>query len=89
MKDDMKNKIDDSTLEGVSGGVIFCSKGISGADAEKPWEVLDDHTGNNIYWNGEKQVFRTREEAVKAAKMIGANVVELTWDQVLQMRGQK
>ena len=82
-------KINENDLEGISGGVIFNSKGITGADDSKPWEVLDDHTGNNIYWNGEKQVFATKEEALKAAKMIGANTMEVTWDQVLQMRDQK
>ena len=82
-------KINENDLEGISGGVIFNSKGITGADDSKPWEVLDDHTGNNIYWNGEKQVFATKEEAEKAAKMIGANTMEVTWDQVLQMRGLK
>lgn len=82
-------KINDDDLGNVSGGVIFNSKGIDGADRDKPWEVLDDHTGNNIYFNGVKQVFATREEALKAAKEIGANAMEVTWDQVLQMRGQK
>ena len=89
MKDELNNRIDDRELEGVAGGVIFNASNISGADQSKPWEVLDDHTGNNIYINGQKQVFATRQEAVDAAKRIGANVMEVNWDQVLTMRGLK
>ncbi|MCR5650942.1 MAG: hypothetical protein K6F86_07165 [Lachnospiraceae bacterium] len=85
---DNKNIINDSDLGNISGGVIFNASGISGADRNKPWEVLDDRTGNNIYINGEKQVFETREKAIEAAKRIGANHMEVTWDQVLQMREQ-
>ncbi len=88
MKDNITVRIDDKELENVSGGVIFNASGITGADPNKPWEVLDDHTGNNIYINGEKQVFETREKAIEAAKRIGANHMEVNWDQVLQMRSQ-
>ena len=85
----MNNKIDDNDLGNVSGGVLFNSTGISGADPEKPWEVLDDHTGEIIYFNGEKQVFKTRKEAIEAAKRLGLNTMEFTWDQVLEKRGMK
>ena len=85
----MNNKIDDNDLENVSGGVLFNSTGISGADPEKPWEVLDDHTGEIIYFNGKKQVFKTRKEAIDAAKRLGLNTMEFTWDQVLEKRGMK
>ena len=85
----MNNKIDDNDLENVSGGVLFNSTGISGADPEKPWEVLDDHTGEIIYFNGVKQVFKTRKEAIEAAKRLGLNTMEFTWDQVLEKRGMK
>ncbi|MBR5376573.1 MAG: hypothetical protein IK139_04770 [Lachnospiraceae bacterium] len=82
-------KINDDDLSNASGGVIFNASNISGADPNNPWEVLDDHTGNNIYINGQKQVFATRQEALDAAKRIGANSMEVSWDQVLQMRGLK
>lgn len=83
---DNKNIINDNDLGKTSGGVIFNATGISGADPDKPWEVLDDKTGNNIYIDGVKQVFETREKAVEAAKKIGANHMEVNWNQVLQMR---
>jgi len=82
------NKIDDSELENVSGGVIFNSTGISGADPSKPWEVLDDKNGNNIYENGQKLCFASRQEALDAAARYGMNRMEVNWNQVLQMRGQ-
>ena len=63
MKENMNNRVDDSVLDGVTGGVLFNASGISGADPSKPWEVLDDHSGNNIYLNGQKQAFETREQA--------------------------
>ena len=85
----MNNKIDDNDLGNVSGGVIFNSSGISGSDPEKPWEVLDDHTGEIIYFNGVKQVFKTRKEAIEAAKSIGVNLLEYNWDEVLCLRGMK
>jgi len=85
----MNNKIDDNDLGNVSGGVLFNSTGISGADPEKPWEVLDDRTGEIIYLNGRKLVFKTREEAIEATKSIDVNIVESNLDEVLYLRGQK
>lgn len=85
----MNNKIDDNDLGNVSGGVLFNSSGIRGADPEKPWEVLDDRTGEIIYLNGRKLVFETREEAADFAERLGLNTMEYTWDKVLYLRGQK
>ncbi|MBO4374220.1 MAG: bacteriocin [Lachnospiraceae bacterium] len=82
-------KINDDDLQNVSGGLIFNASNIQGADPDKPWEVLDDHTGNNIWINGEKQVFATQKEAEDAAKRIGANTLEISWDEVQRLRGQK
>ena len=79
-------KIDDSNLEAVSGGVVFNATGISGADPTKPWEVLNDHTGDNIYINGQKQTFATKGEAMDMAKRLGQNAMEVNWGQVCDMR---
>ena len=40
------NKMNDSDLENVSGGLIFNASNISGADPTRPWEVLDNKNGN-------------------------------------------
>ena len=85
---DKKNRIDDSKLEEVSGGVIFNATGISGADPNRPWEVLNDHTGDNIYINGQKQTFATRGEAEDMARRLGQNAMEVNWGQVCDMRNK-
>ncbi|MCR5686549.1 MAG: hypothetical protein K6G58_00755 [Lachnospiraceae bacterium] len=83
MDDKMNGKIDESLLEGVTGGVIFDASGISGADQNNPWEVLDDTTGNVL------GRFKSKNDAVWAAGQIWKNHMEVNWDQVLQLRGQK
>ena len=40
------NKMNDSDLENVSGGLIFNASNISGSDPARPWEVLDNKNGN-------------------------------------------
>ena len=42
MKDFKDKKLGDEQLEEVTGGVIFNSSGIIGADPNNPWEVLDN-----------------------------------------------
>ena len=77
------NKLTDDAMEQVNGGVIFNATNIIGADRNHPWEVLDDKNGNKI------AAYATRDEALWAAGVYGQNAVELNWDQVLQLRGQK
>ena len=76
-------RLDDDMLDGVTGGVIFNSSGIIGAEKDYPWEVLDDRNGNKL------GSFKTRDEAVANAGRLGQNYMEVNWDQVLQLRGQK
>lgn len=76
-------RIDDSNLENVSGGVIFNSSGIIGADKNNPWEVLDDRNGNVI------GRYATRDDAIANAGKSGQNHMEVNWDQVQQLRGQR
>ncbi|MBO5622332.1 MAG: hypothetical protein J5959_11970 [Butyrivibrio sp.] len=77
------NKLNDDELDGVAGGVIFNASGIIGADKDNPWEVLDDRNGNTL------GRFKSRDEALAAAGRLGQNHMEVNWDQVLQLRGQK
>ena len=77
-----QNKIDDSQLEQVSGGVIFNAAGYEG-DAQNPWEVLDNKTGEVLgqYWR--------REDAERIAASMGDNpynTMELNQTQVEQLR---
>jgi hypothetical protein len=77
------SKLSEDAMEQVKGGVIFNAVNIIGADPNRPWEVLDDKNGNKI------AAYATREEALWVAGACGENAVELNWDQVLQLRGQK
>ena len=80
---EMNGKLNDDMLDGVSGGVIFNSSGIIGADQNNPWEVLDDTNGNTL------GRFANRDDAIAAAGKLGKNHMEVNWDQVQQLRGQK
>ncbi len=80
---DINGKLDEAMLDGVSGGVIFNASGIIGADSNNPWEVLDDTNGNTL------GRFPNRDDAVAAAGKLGKNHMEVNWDQVQQLRGQK
>ena len=83
MDDRTKDKLDESLLEGVTGGVVFDATGISGADMSRPYEVLDDKNGAVL------GRFTTMADARTAAGFISQNHVELNWDQVLELRGEK
>ena len=83
MSNELKNEMDDSRLEGISGGVLFNAAGIIGADPNNPWEVLDDKTGNVI------ARFPNRHDALAATGKFSENHMEITWDQVQQLRGLK
>ena len=75
-------KIDANSLDDINGGVLFDATGISGSDANNPWEVLDDKDGH--------VVARFPNEAAARASLgaLNENHVVLKWDQVLQLRGQ-
>ena len=79
----MKNMLTDDELNNVAGGVIFNASGISGADHNNPWEVLDDKTGDV------RGRFANRDDAVAYAGRMGQNHMEVNWDQVQQLRGQR
>ena len=76
----MGKKLDDSALDGVTGGMILDASEIPGSDPRKPWEVLDDRTGNR------REAFATKEEAIAAAGGLGASSKVVTWDRVEMIR---
>ncbi|MBR1524746.1 MAG: hypothetical protein IJ641_09885 [Lachnospiraceae bacterium] len=79
----INTKLDEDDLENVSGGVIFNATGIIGADSNNPWELLDDTNGSTL------GRFPTRDDAIAAAGAKGKNHMEINWDQVQQLRGQR
>ena len=80
---DKNRRLDDSVLDNVAGGVLCDASGISGADASRPWEVLDNNNGNKII------SFATKDEALNWLRANGQNHMEVNWDQVQHLRGQK
>ncbi len=76
----MGKKLDDSALDGVTGGMILDASKIPGSDPRKPWEVLDDRTGDR------REAFATKEEAIAAAGGLGASSEVVTWDYVKMIR---
>jgi hypothetical protein len=77
-----KGKIDVDKLDSLSGGVLFNANGISGADPNNLWEVLDDKDGHVV------ARFPSEAAARAALGALNENHVELNWDQVLALRGQ-
>lgn len=77
-----KDMINENKLEEISGGVIFDATDIIGSDENNPWEVLDDKDGHVV------ARFPDRYQAYMAVGGLNENHVEVTWDQVLQLRGQ-
>ena len=85
MKDFKDKKLVDEQLEEVTGGVIFNSSGIIGADPNNPWEVLDNRNGNVLCR------FNNKADAERQAKSYGGGAMdslEVDWNQVLKLRGQ-
>ncbi|MCR4909440.1 MAG: hypothetical protein K5985_11475 [Lachnospiraceae bacterium] len=76
------NRLNDNALDQVSGGAIFEASGISGHDPKNPWEVLNE--------KGEVlDRAATRDDAIWLAGKNGVSRDEVTWDDVLKMRGLK
>lgn len=75
-------KIIDEKLNNVSGGYIFHAKDISGADPNKPWELINE--------KGEVVGrYESRDLAIYNAGYNHENMMEINWDQLLQLRGLK
>ncbi len=77
------NKMNDSDLGNVTGGLIFNASNISGSDPLRPWEVIDNKNGNVL------DRFATRAEAEARARQFGSNeynVMEVTWDGLVSLR---
>ena len=68
MSDIDKKKIDENERDKVSGGLIFNASNIIGSDYDRPFEVLDDVTGDVVARG------RTYDEAVSYAKILGKKI---------------
>ena len=75
-------KLSEDDLENVSGGIVFDAHDIVGGDEDfdHVWQVLDDKTGRVL------QRCSTRDDARQWARDNNQNRMEITWDQVCQLR---
>lgn len=74
------SKLKDQELKNVTGGYIFHAVNITGADKDKPWELIDEN--GNV-----KERYKTRDEVIYNAGKNDLNMIELTWEQLQQLRG--
>ena len=74
--------LNNDELDQVAGGEIYEASYTPGHNPEKPWEVLDDK--GNVLGSA-----ATRNDAIWLASCKGVSRKEVTWDDVLNMRGQK
>ena len=74
-------ELSNKQLESITGGVIFDASNIVGSDYYHPWEVLDEK-GNVV------KRCTTREEAIFEAGKSNKSYMEITWEQVMQLRRQ-
>ena len=78
------NKINDSDLDNISGGLIFNASNISGSDPARPWEVLDNKNGNVL------QRFTTQADAENWVKSTygnsALNTASVDWNYVQALR---
>jgi len=78
------NKINDDQLESVSGGALFYSKEIEGADHDHPWEIIDK--------NGDVKGRFAEDEyqlASDAARSMGYKDEVIGWEEVVRRRNKK
>ncbi len=81
-KEEIK-KLSDDESDSVSGGFLFNSKGISGADPDKPWEVIDGNTGETL------ARFNSWDEAKKDANKRNISYKEIKWEDLYDLRNMR
>jgi bacteriocin-like protein len=79
-------KVNDKELNKVVGGVIFDARNISGADPDRPFEILDNYNGNCL------GRYPTKEAAIiEAVRRWGGknerDIQEVDVYEVMRMRG--
>ena len=78
-----KEKMNESELGTVSGGLIFNATNISGSNPDLPWVVIDNKNGNVL------NRFRTKAEAEACAQSYGNNAyntMEIDWNALVSLR---
>ena len=76
-----KNMLNDDSLESVSGGYLFNSSGIIGADKNHQWEIIDDK-------GDVRGRFSDYEEARRNATAMNLSTEAIGWDDLCKLRQQ-
>jgi hypothetical protein len=83
-------KLNDDSLNEVSGGVIFDSSVLNTDDhknLQTPWEVLGLDGNIMVDKNGKELRFATKNEAIEAARSNNISEAEVSWEWVKGRRG--
>ena len=78
------NKINDSNLENVSGGLIFNASNISGSDPANPWEVIDNKNGNVLARFNNEQA--AKDYVTRTYGSYAYNTMEINWNDLVALR---
>ena len=76
-----KHMLNDDTLDNVSGGYLFNSNGIIGADKDHQWEGIDNK-------GDVKGRFSNYDEACRNASAMGFSTEAIGWDELCKLRQQ-
>ncbi|MCR4922666.1 MAG: hypothetical protein K5931_01515 [Lachnospiraceae bacterium] len=76
------NKLSDDMLENVNGGNVFYAGNISGADMSKPFEVINDVTGDVV------ERHSNLEQAIQGARSYGISPDLINWDNLQDKRNK-
>ena len=78
------NKMNDSDLGNVSGGLIFDARNIIGADPANPWEVIDNKNGNVLgRFNSEQAA---KDYVTRTFGNNPYNTMSIDWNSLVALR---
>lgn len=73
-------KLEDEQIATVTGGYIFNAVNISNSDPQKPWEIIDDKTGDVL------GRFANYDDALEAARKVNRSGELISWDDLVDLR---
>ena len=85
LKEDLTmDKLNDSNLENVSGGLIFNAQNIAGSDPNNPWEVVDNKNGNVLARFNNEQA--AKDYVTRTYGTYAYNTMEISWNDLVALR---
>ena len=78
------NKMNESDLGNVTGGLIFNAQNISGSDPANPWEVIDNKNGNVLARFNNEQA--AKDYVTRNFGTYAYNTMEISWNDLCALR---